>query len=209
MKVKNNFLRFGSFQLNNGSQIRFWEDKWIGNHVFKEQYLSLYNIVRRKSDTVEKVLSEVSLNVSFRRQLTGNNLILWYSLVQRIRHVHLNTNNYVFRWNLHQHEKISVHLMYLALITNGSVIRNTLIWRLKIPLKIKIFMWYLQKEVVLIKDNLAKRNWNGGKQCCFCHENETIKHLFFYCYYAKFMWALTNLVFNIVPPCSIRHLYGA
>jgi hypothetical protein len=92
----------------------------------------------------------------------GNNLILWYSLVQRIRHVRLNTNNDVFWWNLHQHGKFSVHSMYLTLITNGSIIRNTLIWRLKIPLKIKICMWYLQKEVVLIKDNLAKRNWNGG-----------------------------------------------
>jgi hypothetical protein len=47
-----------------------------GKHAFKEQYLSLYNIVRRKSDTVEKVLSEVPFNVSFRRQLMGNNLIL-------------------------------------------------------------------------------------------------------------------------------------
>jgi hypothetical protein len=84
MKVKSNFLRFESFQLNNGSQIRFWEDKWIGNHVFKDQYQSLYNIVRRNSDTVEKVLSEVPINVSFRRQLTGNNLILWYYLVQRL-----------------------------------------------------------------------------------------------------------------------------
>jgi hypothetical protein len=53
MKVKENFLRFGSFQLNNGSQIRFWEDKWIDN-AFKDQYSSLYNIARRKSDTVEK-----------------------------------------------------------------------------------------------------------------------------------------------------------
>jgi hypothetical protein len=78
--------------------------------------------------------------------------------------------------------------MYLALISNGAAIRNTLIWRLKIPLKIKICMWYLQKEVVLTKDNLAKRNWNGGKQCCFCLANETIKHLFFYCYYAKKLW---------------------
>jgi hypothetical protein len=24
-------------------------------------------------------------------------------------------------------------------------------------------MWYLHKDVVLTKDNLAKRNWNGGK----------------------------------------------
>jgi hypothetical protein len=98
--------------------------------------------------------------------------------------------------------------MYLALIKNGSAIRNTLIWRLKIPLKIKIFMWYIQKEVVLTKDNLAKRIWNDGKQCCFCHENETIKHLFHECYYAKFMWGLSNLAFNIVPPQIVHHMYG-
>jgi hypothetical protein len=63
-------------------------------------------------------------------------------------------------------------------------------------------------EVVLTKDNLAKRNWNGGKQCYFCHENETIKHLFYECYYAEFMWGLSNLAFNIVPLRSIRHMYG-
>jgi hypothetical protein len=40
-------------------------------------------------------------------------------------------------------------------------------------------MWYLQKEVVLTKDNQAKSYWNGGKQCYFCHANETIKHMFF------------------------------
>jgi hypothetical protein len=48
--------------------------------------------------------------------------------------------------------------MYLALISNDAIIRNTLIWKLKILLKIKIFVWYLFKEVVLTKDNLAKRN---------------------------------------------------
>jgi hypothetical protein len=60
--------------------------------------------------------------------------------------------------------------MYLALISNGMVIQNNMIWRLMFPLKIKIFMWYMYKEVVLTKDNLARRNWNGGKQCCFCHK---------------------------------------
>jgi hypothetical protein len=84
MKVKDNFLRFGSFQLNNGSQIRFWEDKWIGHHAFKDQYPSLYNIARGKSDTVEKVLSRVPLNISFRRQLTRNNLVMWHNLIHRI-----------------------------------------------------------------------------------------------------------------------------
>jgi hypothetical protein len=84
MKVKKNFLCFGSFQLNNGSQIRFCEDKWIRNLAFKDQYPSLYNITRRKSDIVEKILSGVPLNISFRRQLMGNNLVLWHNLVHRI-----------------------------------------------------------------------------------------------------------------------------
>jgi hypothetical protein len=58
------------------------------------------------------------------------------------------------------------------------------------------------------ENNLAKRNWNGGKQCCFCHDNETINHLFFECHYAKFMWGLLYLAFNIVPPQSVRHMFG-
>jgi hypothetical protein len=48
--------------------------------------------------------------------------------------------------------------MYLALINNRTVIRNNIIWMLKNPLKIKIFMWYMYKEVVLTKDNLVRRN---------------------------------------------------
>jgi hypothetical protein len=56
-----------------------------------------------------------------------------------------------------------VHSLYLTLINNGMA--NNLhrkLWRSKVPLKIKIFMWYM-KEVVLTKDNLAKRNWGGNK----------------------------------------------
>jgi hypothetical protein len=157
----NFFLWLCSFQLNNGSQIRLWENKWIGNYAFKDQYLSLYNIARRKSDTVEKVLSGIPLNVSFRRQLAGNNLVIWYNLVHRISRVHLNNQDDRFWCNLHQNDKFTIHSMYLALISNGAIIRNTLIWKWKIPLKIKIFMWYLYKEVVLTKDNLARSNCNG------------------------------------------------
>jgi hypothetical protein len=88
----------------------------------------------------------------------GNNLVMWHNLVHRIMQVRLNNQNDVFRWNLHQNRKYSVHSMYLALISNGAVIRHNLIWKLKIPLKIKIFMWYLYKEVVLTKDNLGRKN---------------------------------------------------
>jgi hypothetical protein len=53
---------------------------------FQEQYPSLYNIVRRKSATVESVLSTVP----------QNNLELLYNLVGRIMDVELNDLNDVF-----------------------------------------------------------------------------------------------------------------
>jgi hypothetical protein len=31
MPSKKFFFRFGSFSINDGSHIRFWQDKWLGN----------------------------------------------------------------------------------------------------------------------------------------------------------------------------------
>ena len=33
---------------------------------------------------------------------------------------------------------------------------NKDLWKLRLPLKIKIFMWYLKRGVTLTKDNLAR-----------------------------------------------------
>jgi hypothetical protein len=35
---------------------------------------------------------------------------------------------------------------------------NKVSWKLKLPLKIKIFMWFLLKGVILTEDNLLKRH---------------------------------------------------
>nr|CAE04079.2 OSJNBb0032D24.9 [Oryza sativa Japonica Group] len=67
-----------------------------------------------------------------------------------------------------------------------NVPRRTFIWNLSIPLKIKIFLWYLWRGITLTKDNLAKRKWKGSIKCCFCNSNETIQHLFFDCHLVIF-----------------------
>ncbi len=89
-----------------------------------------------------------------------------------------------------------VRSMYLALINNRYIERNKIIWKLKMPLKIKIFMWYLFKGIVLNKDNLARRNWNGSLRCCFCIKNGTIQHLFMECHFTKFIWRSIQFSFG-------------
>jgi hypothetical protein len=49
--------------------------------------------------------------------------------------------------------------MYRALIqTLELVVKTKKILKMKIPLKIKVFAWYLRHGAILTKDNLAKRN---------------------------------------------------
>jgi len=68
--------------------------------------------------------------------------------------------------------------MYAYMINQGTLFTNKFIWKLKLPLKIKIFLWYRQRGVILTKDNLAKRNRTSSQKYCFCDHNATIKHLF-------------------------------
>ena len=63
MEIKEQFFQRGKFQINNGEQTRFWEDLWLGNKPLMQQYPSLYNIVRRKHQTVASVLGTIPLNI--------------------------------------------------------------------------------------------------------------------------------------------------
>jgi hypothetical protein len=86
---------------------------------------------------------------------------------------------------------------------------NSYLWKIKIPLKIKIFLWLLYRETILTKDNLVKRNWHGNEMCSFCNNYETIQHLFFNCELAKFIWRVIHLVSGLPPPNNIRYMFRA
>jgi len=65
-----------------------------------------------------------------------------------------------------------------------------MVWKAKIPAKIKIFLWLVLNNAILTKDNLIKRKWFGSPLCHFCNEDENIDHLFFQCRMAKAVWAV-------------------
>jgi hypothetical protein len=80
--------------------------------------------------------------------------------------------------------------MYYILINNPNYNRNCVLWKLKLPLKVEIFLWFLGRGVALTKDNLANRRWQGSLKCGFCNQNEGIQHLFFDCYLGKTIWTI-------------------
>jgi hypothetical protein len=66
-------------------------------------------------------------------------------------------------------------------------------------------MLYLYKGVILTKDNLARREWQGDKKYCSCSSNENIQYLLFDCHYAKFMRRIIYILFNLKLPTSVHN----
>ena len=98
--------------------------------------------------------------------------------------------------------------MYTDLLQDRTPFLRKYLWKLKIPLKIKIFLWFLHRKVILTKDNFIKRHWQGSKQCAFCQQDETVDHLFINCFFTRHIWRLIHFTFNISPPTGITNMFG-
>ena len=90
-----------------------------------------------------------------------NKLIEWRKLVAQVSHVGLVEGSDFFKWNLTTSGLYSVRSLYLHLIDTHPPFHHKKLWKLKIPLKIKIFLWFLQKGVVLTKGNLKRETAKG------------------------------------------------
>jgi hypothetical protein len=111
MEVKNLVLERGRFQVQDGSQTRFWEDLWLGREPLNVKYPALYNLVKKKNMSVAQVLSTTPLNVSFRRALVGVNWDSWLSLVGNVLEVNLNNLRDSFHWQLVRNFQLRIYIM--------------------------------------------------------------------------------------------------
>jgi hypothetical protein len=98
------------------------------------------------------------------------------------------------KWSWEKSGKFTVKSMYNRFHSEEAHKSNRKLWKAKIPLKIKIFMWLVDQNAILTKDNLTKRNWHGDKRCYFCHTDENVSHIFFECPTTKYMWNLVSIV---------------
>jgi hypothetical protein len=99
---------------------------------------------------------------------------------------------------------VPVKSMYIDYMDDHIKYLHKYFWKIKVPLKIKLFILFLNKKVLLTKDNLIKRKWQGNEKCCFCDEKETIQHLFIQCPLAK----ITSIkwVFGLAPKSHLSPL---
>jgi hypothetical protein len=105
-------------------------------------------------------MSSTPLNISFRRALVGEKLNEWLRPVAQVSNFNSTKSG--------QFTVLSMPpLCILQLMHKKSPFCHELILKLKIPLKINIFCWYLRKGVILTKDNLLRKKWKGSQKCSY------------------------------------------
>jgi hypothetical protein len=79
--------------------------------------------------------------------------------------------------------------VYKNLSSYGSDRSFKHLWKAKIPLKIKIWLWLIWHNAIATKNTMFAKGWTGNVRCQYCEQNETIHHLFFTCHAAKYVWS--------------------
>ena len=51
------FSKYTRFVVGDGERIRFWEDLWWGDQIFKDQYPRLFRVVTDKNILISSILS--------------------------------------------------------------------------------------------------------------------------------------------------------
>ena len=127
------------------------------------------------------VLRTSALNIQFHRTLLREKWTKWIHLVSKLISINLTQMPDTFQRMLTSNGVFTMKSMHAVLINSGPIFHRNHIRRTRVPSKIKVFMCFLQREVVLTEHNLAKCDWHGSKKCCFCDQKETIHHLFLSC----------------------------
>ncbi|KAJ3690613.1 hypothetical protein LUZ61_019777 [Rhynchospora tenuis] len=76
---------------------------------------------------------------------------------------------------------------------------HALLWKLKIPPKVKVFLWVVLLDKALTQQNLLTRNWPTILACVCCSHGsvETASHLWVLCDYATQVWTLIQTRFSL------------
>lgn len=131
-----------------------------------ERFTNLFEVCNEQKVTVAD-MADRNWHLSFRRWLTEE----LQGDLRRVRDLvftHRLTNEKdKQKWAWEKSGVFSVKSVYDHLFISEPRFPNKMLWKAKIPLKIKIFLWLLAQDAILTKENLIKRKWKGSKSVLF------------------------------------------
>ena len=162
-KVKNLFKWGAVFKVRNENHCNFWEDCWTGEVPVAVSHAHLFRMVRDPGCSVSDCWDEGEWVMDFRRSLTTEEYNNWVDLTNSLRGFCLETQESdMVSWALEPKGQYSTKSLYRFQTDRGMPSRVAgVIWKCKIPLKVKICLWQVFHNKPQVAGNLIKRGWKG------------------------------------------------
>ena len=145
---------------------------------------------------MKEVIEGGEESLRFRRVLVGNLHMQWTQLMRSLVGVTLRDEADRLRWNVTSSGNFSVKSFYLAMQLS-NLVPYKFLWKVKIPLRVKTFLWLVLKKSILTRDVLLHRGGRCEAKCLFCGKNESIDHLFFLCPLTRYIWNVVSSSFGL------------
>jgi hypothetical protein len=140
-KIKHFFKLGAGFLVGDGRRTLFWTDCLLGEAPQAIRFPRLFDICPSKDILVADALPVSATSLQFCRSFGPAELELWAALVQETSSVDLSNTSDAVRWKLGPNGRFSVSSLYQKINQGPSMPHEKLLWKAKLPLKIKIFLW--------------------------------------------------------------------
>ncbi|RVW98432.1 Cation-chloride cotransporter 1 [Vitis vinifera] len=218
-QVFQDFSKYTRLVVGNGERIRFWEDLWWGDQIFKDQYPRLFRVVMDKSVPIYSILGlarPFSWNFNFCRDLTDYEIEDLERLMRAIDCMNLSTLASDARsWSLLSSGLFTVKSFFTALsqtLDSSPFFPSKFVWKSQVPFKVKTFVWLVAHKKVNTNDLLQLRRPHKALSpdiCKLCMgQGESADHLFLHCSVTLGLWhRLFQLAkMDWIPPKNISDM---
>lgn len=110
----------------------------------------------------------------------------------------------------------SAYHYWLDLKIGSSIVPQSLgwkkIWHLKIPHKIRVFIWHFCRDAIAVRRRLSSKGIRVGITCpMYMQDAEHLSHLFYDCNFAEGCWSHAGMQYHwsnveYAPDCVLHKL---
>ena len=143
LKIRNIYLQGRQIEIGDGKNTLFWKDSWLYSKPLCILFPELFKICEQPELTVFHLKSDIN-SMTFTRWLVDDLRVDWLTILSKLDDIQLPDERDVIKWRFGTNGKFSVKSVYKAMTINDVGPYHKMIWKGKIPSKIKIFLWLSQ-----------------------------------------------------------------
>jgi len=164
--------------VRNGKETRFWKDVWLAETPLKTIFPKMCDYCRNKNSLVSECNTNGHWKFDFTRTFGSEEMQDWGELLDKLKDVTLGAEKDLVIWKLERLGHFTTRSLYRWMSFKGMKNKRAeKIWRSKLPMKLKVFLWLTIQDRLPTKTKMKERKWKGGQDCAICGEPETLNYI--------------------------------